>query len=397
MGSLEDLMDVTTGMLVPILLLFLGTFANGKVCETNQYWSSILERCESCSKCVSPDIVIRPCQGNADTVCGPFSQFNIDWTWSKNHGSHSSGNSKHENLPKKMLDTFKENFDQIRQHEEHMKLKERYLRRNHKKDMDTENLKSFWEKLKSANKHRSLQEKVADDMGRDKKRNRLDKPTITMPWEKLYPLSDTLHFSNKEALDLLKSSRKPESKENETYDPNNLKFDENGILVKKFEFIKVDDNVKMEKLVGDPKFSEEFSTTEKFILDWQTVILGIAVSSCVVFFLVAAIYSVQHAKHWKKLINYFDSDADELRSWISSKNVERKIPPSGIYKTTTEVVHTEGSHCKYLERIIRMNGKNRFNFVTGNVYEKDNKRPSELKPLTKKYLAVQKHEEGDQL
>ena len=51
------------GMLVPILLiLYVSTYVNGKLCDKNQFWSQFLERCEDCAKCTHPDIVLRPCQ-----------------------------------------------------------------------------------------------------------------------------------------------------------------------------------------------------------------------------------------------------------------------------------------------------------------------------------------------
>lgn len=232
-----------------------------------------------------------------------------------------------------MLDTFKENFDEIRQHELHKKEKQRYLRRKHNKHADDGSdeieggdifvgdhyqlgkngkmIKNLRDSFKISSKHRALGENIMDDGERKKykSRNHFDEPEMTLKtWQKLFRAhSEGLHFNNVEAFELLKNTRASDKEENETYDPNNLKFDENGILIKNFGFEKVEDNVKMEKLIDESKLSEDFTTTEKFILDWQTVILGIAVSSCIVFFLVAAIYSVQHAKHWKKLRNYFDA------------------------------------------------------------------------------------------
>ena len=224
-----------------------------------------------------------------------------------------------------MLDTFKENFDQIRQHELHMKEKQK---RKHKKGSDESSeeiesgdifigdrykLKAFEDGDKNAMrlliKHGNSDLKFRDEIksSNGKNHNRLDDSlTMLKTWQKLLRphFSDgKIHVNDDKAPDVLKKN----GKENDLYDPNHLKFDENGILIKNFGFTKIEDNVKIEKLIDDIKFSEDFSTTEKFILDWQTVILGIAVSSCIIFFLVAAIYSIQHAKHWKKLRNYFDA------------------------------------------------------------------------------------------
>ena len=248
-----------------------------------------------------------------------------DWTWLKNHGSHSK-KGKHGNNQKEMLDTFKENFDQIRQHELHMKEKQK---RKHKKGSDENSeeiesgdifigdrykLKAFEDGDKNAMrlliKHGNSDLKFTDEIksSNGKNHNRLEGDSLTMlkTWQKLlrphFP-DGKIRVNDDKVPDVLKKN----GKENDLYDPNHLKFDENGILIKNFGFTKIEDNVKIEKLIDDIKFSEDFSTTEKFILDWQTVILGIAVSSCIIFFLVAAIYSIQHAKHWKKLRNYFDA------------------------------------------------------------------------------------------
>lgn len=277
-------------------------------------------------------------------MCGPLSELNIDWTW-LNTQTHSGG--KVGSGQKEMMDTFKENLEQIRKHELHMKEKEMYQKRKHQKDLEDddsedeieggdilvgdrykfkkdEGEQSLWNKLKLMKKHRTLGDKVSDEMTlkNERNENHLEMPMKTLKtWQKLLRAraDAQLHFDDEEAFELLKSSRNEENKKNETYDPNHLKFDENGILIKNFGFTKVEDNVKMEKLIDEAKFPEDFSTTEKFILDWQTVILGIAVCSCIIFFLVAAFYSMQHAKHWKKLKNHFDAGTWKL--FLSCKSI----------------------------------------------------------------------------
>lgn len=420
-------------MLVPVfLLLYVTTYVNGKLCDKNQFWSSYLQRCEDCTKCVHPDIVIRPCQGHTDTMCGPLSELNLDWSWLKNPDKSHKNPS---NQQKEMLETFKENYRQIRQHEKHVRERQKILQQKLDKNSEVDNdgddeieggdifvgdkhrIKTgdsdeeIWNKLKKLGRnsnqlHKSLEDKVSDDLTALEKQKDLEDPLtdikkwrkniFRMPFDLEHGNINHLHFDNEEAMDLLKSSKKEET--TDKYDPNHLKFDENDILIKDFDVTKVEEplaGVKMEKLVDDSKFQDKFSSTEKFILDWQTIILGLAVSSCLIFFLVAAVYSIQHAKHWKKLRNYFDADVEELQSWITSKGSKTKFPSSGIYKTTTEVVSTDGGQCKYLERIINMNGKKKSNLVAGNVYEIENIQP-ELKPLTGKFPIVHKHK-GDRI
>lgn len=253
-----------------------------------------------------------------------------------------------------MLETFKENFKQIRQHEKHkerIKILQQKLDKSHSdEDSDDEieggdifvgdkhriktgdSEEEIWNKLKTIsrntnhnNHHKSLEDKVSDDLtALEKQKNVEDtllnfkkwrKNVFKMPFDLENGNINHLHFNNEEAMELLKSSKKKDVDDvdelgGKKYDPNHLKFDDDGILIKNFGFDKVEEplaGVKMEKLVDDSKFTDKFSSTEKFILDWQTIILGIAVSSCLIFFIVAGVYSVQHAKHWKKLRNYFDA------------------------------------------------------------------------------------------
>lgn len=67
-----------------------------------QYWSNDSETCINCSQCddTAKQVVIRPCQAHADTVCGHISDLNIDWSWLKNPAKHhNKKNPKHfENL-----------------------------------------------------------------------------------------------------------------------------------------------------------------------------------------------------------------------------------------------------------------------------------------------------------
>lgn len=63
---------------------FLLPFCTAILCPVGQqYWSTESESCVNCSKCdtQASQVVIRPCQGHLDTLCGPISDLNIDWSW----------------------------------------------------------------------------------------------------------------------------------------------------------------------------------------------------------------------------------------------------------------------------------------------------------------------------
>lgn len=266
-----------------------------------------------------------------DTVCGPLSGLNIDWSWLRTPASERSTSSR----PKEMMDTFNENMKEITQHEKHVKEKQKYLQQKLKKeswessesDEDTEgedlskgnrqamesDEKSTWNRAKSSGRlanhlHKSLEDKVTDDLMALEKQKNLEEPLRNPKRWQHMPFDLGFHFNKEEALDLLESSRK--SQQNRTFNQNGLQFDEHDVIVKNFGFRQVEeplDSVKVERLVHDEKFPERFDATERFVLDWQTAILGVAVASCLIFFLVAAIYTVQHAKHWRKLRHYFNA------------------------------------------------------------------------------------------
>lgn len=80
--------------------VFLLPFCTAILCPIgHQYWSTESESCVNCSKCdtQSSQVVIRPCQGHLDTLCGPISDLNIDWTWltKKDDKKHKSNYKDH--------------------------------------------------------------------------------------------------------------------------------------------------------------------------------------------------------------------------------------------------------------------------------------------------------------
>jgi hypothetical protein len=52
--------------------------------------------------------------------------------------------------------------------------------------------------------------------------------------------------------------------------------------------------------------SAPFSPAEELVWDWQAVALALAVFACVLFFAVACVYSVHHARQWRRLKDHFE-------------------------------------------------------------------------------------------
>jgi hypothetical protein len=52
--------------------------------------------------------------------------------------------------------------------------------------------------------------------------------------------------------------------------------------------------------------SAPFSASEELVWDWQAVSLALAVLACLLFFAVACVYSVHHARQWRRLKDHFE-------------------------------------------------------------------------------------------
>lgn len=50
-----------------------------------------------------------------------------------------------------------------------------------------------------------------------------------------------------------------------------------------------------------------FTKAETIVWDWQSITMTLAVFSCILFFLVIALYSLHQARQWKKLKENFDA------------------------------------------------------------------------------------------
>jgi Flp pilus assembly protein TadB len=65
--------------------------------------------------------------------------------------------------------------------------------------------------------------------------------------------------------------------------------------------------------------SAPFSATEELVWDWQAVALALAVFACLLFFVVACVYTVHHARQWRRLKdNFQDFEAGQSTIIFSS-------------------------------------------------------------------------------
>lgn len=98
-----------------------------------------------------------------------------------------------------------------------------------------------------------------------------------------------------------------------------------------------------------------FSATETLVWDWQVVVLGLAVCACVLFFVVTGIYSIHHARQWRRFKSTFEADVEELSAQLSL------MSPSSLVDSTS-------AECAYLEQLLVQKQHDEPSDARGNVY-----------------------------
>nr|CAD7199913.1 unnamed protein product [Timema douglasi] len=82
-----------------------------------QFWDTTSESCVNCTRCISPEeVVLRPCEIHQDTLCGPISSLNIDWSWIDRSKHHQR--RKHHQVAED-LDNDNEPLETNRKHHSH--------------------------------------------------------------------------------------------------------------------------------------------------------------------------------------------------------------------------------------------------------------------------------------
>lgn len=114
-----------------------------------------------------------------------------------------------------------------------------------------------------------------------------------------------------------------------------------------------------------------FTSTENLIWDWQAIALSLAVFACLLFFLVAGLYSVHQARQWKRLKDNFEADVEELSArlnlMVTSGEIAESLEPntSGTINDSNYLTN----HCVYLEQLLVR--KDNTKIGPGNVYIED--------------------------
>lgn len=117
--------------------------------------------------------------------------------------------------------------------------------------------------------------------------------------------------------------------------------------------------------------SAPFSATEELIWDWQAVALALAVFACLLFFVVACVYSVHHARQWRRLKDHFEDFEADVGEMSTRLNLLLPVAHSeerGHTDTAQTDCCNNSSQCVYLEKLLARKQQTEEGGEHGNVY-----------------------------
>lgn len=344
---------IKVGLLVGAFILPLFA-AVGSVCHFGkQYWSSKTGSCVDCTRCQNRyEVVIRPCQVHADTICGPISALKLEWPGHKHHDhrkqedEETSNHHKNSHLHHHHHHTHDLNFHDLPTHDldkdpltnveewERLLKQSRAQLQHRKEDL----MKSLLERKNAANHNNEWEEDDFEERNVDHHRSHellTHRPHISKldleilerlqnnehkhrnirPLEPLSLVNDRLHtFDHKNEFEKIDSQNDfPELYDFMAVVPTHRLFlGEPPLIHEK----RLDQNVHtLEQTVLSEKVP--FTAAERIVWDWQAVALISAIVACLLFFALAAVYSILHARQWRRLKNHFNVDVEDLALRVS--------------------------------------------------------------------------------
>ncbi|KAK3912276.1 putative RNA-directed DNA polymerase from transposon BS [Frankliniella fusca] len=295
-------------------------------CSGRRYWSVQQQTCVDCTRC--QEVTIRPCDGHRDAQCGPLSDLKIDWSWlrtapalpdrKKHGGVHERINSLSEaeallrdelkHMPgsgprRDRIVDFGDDFilpEHPRQPSQPHK-KEKKSRKNKKAHTakpfgDYDDFADFGASGDAVGDPVSDDEDIAQAVWRRNHHHRAGsrEPSIaaSTPASTAAPTTTTTSTT--------------------TPRPHTVSLVEDFIVVKEEQEVVPE----AEAAPGQRAdldvvaTTQTFTTAETLVWDWQAGVLVAAVCACLLFFIVAAAYSCQHAWHFKKLKKNLDAGKD---------------------------------------------------------------------------------------
>ncbi|XP_075211956.1 tumor necrosis factor receptor superfamily member wengen [Lycorma delicatula] len=344
---------IKLGLLVGAFVLPLSVQAN-KCQFGKQYRSSETGTCVDCTRCRSRnyEVVIRPCQVHADTICGPISALKLEWPGIKqqdhlnendqirkhhknthiHHHHHHIHDLAFHDLPEHKLD--KDPYNNVEEWERLLKQSRAQLQ-HRKEDL----MKSLLERKNAAkhNHNKDWEDEELDEISTEHYHRLQDILTTHRPHISKLDLEIFEKLINNEHKNRNKRPLEPLSLIDERLEEENNrnhfdKSDSKDDFPELYDFMAVVPNHRL--FLGEPSTVPEmmmdqtreqsvsservpFTATETFVWDWQAVALISAIIACLLFFALAAIYSILHARQWRRIKNHFNVDVEDLALRVS--------------------------------------------------------------------------------
>ncbi|XP_034246790.1 uncharacterized protein LOC117648390, partial [Thrips palmi] len=301
-----------------------------------RYWSAVLRHCVECTHCAGPgrEVTVRPCDGVRDAQCGSIRDLDIDWEWVRDRGvgSGSAGLGKVKGTPglHERINSLSEAEAQLRdelrhlpppQHPQHHAVSDRtdrlvdfgddYILPDHPRQPQPKKEKKH--RRKKVPHHRPAPKPFGDyddfgDFGAsgDAHVDMSDDEDLAMAsWSRLH------HHG--------RASSTPSPSTTPTPTTTTARPTTSAVnLVEDFIVEKeVEEALRHVPHIDVVATTQTFSTAETLVWDWQAGVLVAAVCACLLFFIVAAAYSCQHALHFKKLKKHLDADMEEISTRLA--------------------------------------------------------------------------------
>lgn len=114
-----------------------------------------------------------------------------------------------------------------------------------------------------------------------------------------------------------------------------------------------------------------FSGVETLVWDWQAVALTMAVFSCILFFVVIAVYSFYQARQWRRLKENFEADVEEISARLSLMAASSSEKGDSLEPSFAPIHDAPYKHnrCVYLDQLFQLRKQGRTGTeARGNVY-----------------------------
>lgn len=314
-------------------------------CGPGRYWNAAQQKCFECTQCAGRgrEMTLRPCDGLRDTQCAPLSDLRIDWDWHRTDrpGKHNAAPGAHERINSLSKAEARLLLPQ-RRDEKVIDFGDDYILPEHPRQPQHQQEKMKHKKTKKSHHVKAKGNLYGDDddfadygASGDAAVDSDDEDLARTSWRRVHRPRPAAKPTTTSTTTTTTTTARP------TTTPASLVED---FIVVKEDRSEEDMLAEMEASLEQRSRSDDadvvattqtFTTAETLVWDWQAGVLVAAVCACLLFFIVAAAYSCQHAWHFKKLKKHLDADMEEisarlaLMSGMGSEHLHDSKAPTG--------------------------------------------------------------------